>query len=112
MQSIKKYLIANASSLASLGYQEGATLNLITASGIISGLPLTNEDDFFFGYVREVVKNYKDDNNLPTDYIPEGNDGFILLKDATVRSGDLTFTTGSIAVFFDQIIGVTVGEIT
>ena len=48
--------------------------------------------------------NYGDDPII-------GNDGYLALTDVTVKgSGGATFNVGNLVVFYDQIIGITLGS--
>lgn len=118
--SIKKILIQYfASSLSVEGF-ESNKLIIYTSSATISGCPVmensvSNEDkpadnstDLLVYLTQKITDDYFDEyGDGPTP----GNDGYIILKDAVFRPGGSNETTQTpfLVVFFDQIIGVTIG---
>ena len=112
---LKKYL---STALASTTKIEGMTKNrliVVTGAGTIIGR-LASEDDtetqkLISDLVGRFTEDYKKDFLDSSEDLPD-NDGFLVLVDAQLRSSDNnTFNFPSIIVFFDQIIGVTVGSI-
>lgn len=57
----------------------------------------------FTTMLDEISKNYKADI--------EGDDGYMLLSDVTVINGNTRTNFEHMIVFYDQIIGVTLGTI-
>jgi len=107
--SLKKNIIAAVASLSDNGDPD-MNLILVTSNGVISGTPCPEESDSeFTGFVQGVAGQYKE------KYAPEapldGHDGCIILKDVTVQSGLQTTEVGRLVVFFDQIVGVTLGKL-
>ena len=97
-------------------------LILTTSAGIISGkLPSEQEIDdekSLYGVLYKICNNTKEEylkNISSTDSEPVivGNDGYIILKDVKIRSTSSNTITHMpfMVVFYDQIIGVTVGNI-
>ncbi|WP_195410998.1 hypothetical protein [Ruminococcus sp. BSD2780120874_150323_B10] len=95
---------------------------LTTSAGIISGkVPSEQEIDdenSLCGVLYEICDNTKEEylkNISSTDSEPVivGNDGYIILKDVKIRStsSDTITHMNFMVVFYDQIIGVTIGNI-
>lgn len=124
--SLKKQIINEVYAFMATEALKGNYLILITAAGTILGKPVFDTEAQYedlengrlndknavaltFEMIDESKKQYK-------KYIPDGspipgNDGYIMLKDVTVRANDgvrLNFST--MIVFYDQIIGVTFGN--
>lgn len=120
MSTLKKH------TLASIGITpviDGLTDNqviLVTAAGVITGSPVTKEDinvdsdpkKFFISKMaKEFSDSYRKDNNISAEEILEGNDGFLLLKNATLHSADGTpFNFKELIVFYDEIIATSLGN--
>lgn len=116
--SLKKNVIVSfASSLSTAGLEKNNII-LTTSAGLISGRPLPPETDF--------DKAGQDDRPMSADEIyamllriadenfdgdVEGNDGYLMLTDAKIRNQNTTYNLGSVVVFYDQIIGVSLGSL-
>lgn len=120
--SLKKSLIIAMSCISKVEGLEENNLILTTSAGIISGkVPSEQEIDdenSLCGVLYEICDNTKEEylkNISSTDSEPVivGNDGYIILKDVKIRStsSDTITHMNFMVVFFDQIIGVTIGNI-
>ena len=120
--SLKKSLIIAMSCIPKVEGLEENNLILTTSAGIISGkVPSEQEIDdenSLCGVLYEICDNTKEEylkNISSTDSEPviAGNDGYIILKDVKIRptSSDTITHMNFMVVFYDQIIGVTIGNI-
>lgn len=120
--SLKKSLIIAMSCVPKVEGLEENNLILTTSAGIISGkVPSEQEIDdenSLCGVLYEICDNTKEEylkNISSTDSEPVivGNDGYIILKDVKIRStsSDTITHMNFMVVFYDQIIGVTIGNI-
>ncbi len=117
MQSFKKHLISTFGCSISVKALDKNQLILITHSAAICGTPTFEDSEsvssptsYMNAIIEESAKHYRQDNNL-SDSPFDGNDGVITLKDATVRpfGSSNTMRFAFLAVFFDQIVGVSIG---
>lgn len=117
MESLKKYLVAHFAQMPCVEGMENNELILITAAGIISGTFAIATDDvsdpanLLAATTNELAHVYREDCGIPVDATLDGNDGCIALKDVTIRNGQNTFNTPFLCVFFDQIIGASLGKL-
>lgn len=119
--SIKKQIITHFCGLTQTDLLKGNKLILLTAFGIVSGelifdVPDDSSEDINNKVLSNIIKRISDDYcadysiELPTN----GNDGCFLLKNVEILSSSTSQKSISLAqlvVFFDQIIGVSVGNI-
>lgn len=117
MDSLKKFIISNFSEMPSISGLENNRVMLITAAGIIYGTPAVAEDDLN-DPVNLLTKSldtfaniYHEHNNIPDNTLLDGNDGAIALKNVTICTENNKFNTPFLCVFFDQIIGVSLGNV-
>lgn len=113
--TLKKYL---SIALASSTKVESMTRNqlvIVTGAGTIIGR-LVSEDDseaqkLIPSLASRFTEDYKKEFIDSSEDLPD-NDGFLTLVDAQLlTSSNNTVNFPSIIVFFDQIIGITVGSI-
>lgn len=122
--SLKKSLILAMSCIPKVEGLEENNLILTTSAGIISGkVPSEQEIDdenSLCGVLYKICDNTKEEylkniSSTDTDSEPVivGNDGYIILKDVKIKStsSDTITHMHSMVVFYDQIIGVTIGNI-
>lgn len=120
--SLKKSLIIAMSCIPKVEGLEENNLILTTSAGIISGkVPSEQEIDdenSLCGVLYEICNNTKEEylkniSSTDSDPVIVGNDGYIILKDVKIRStsSDTITHMNFMVVFFDQIIGVTIGNI-
>jgi flagellar hook-basal body complex protein FliE len=124
--SKKKYMVLNLALAVQHEELEKNKLILTTAIGVIVGTPEIPKDDgdaesksidessssqsIAIKLIDVVSKNYKEATGVEEEAKSE-SDGFILLKDVTIKSSSAQFNLPVLAVFYDQIIGVTIGNI-
>ena len=116
--SLKKHLIQSFTSMTmpNMSENNGNNVILVTAAGIIEGKLSTDShsaknesSEYFAGFVKESVKVYNEDYASPPIM---GDDGCIVLVDAKLTALDgLCCTFGNLAVFFDQIIAASYGQV-
>mgnify|MGYP004462421655 CR=1 FL=1 len=114
MSTLKKDLILKFSCMPTLPELANNHLLLVTATGVISGDIITDsESDTALSILAKVSKSIADDykNDEGTTDSLDGNDGFIALKNVTIKSSNCITTLDFLNVFFDQIIGVSIGKI-
>lgn len=59
----------------------------------------------------KITCSYREDRNIPEGTMLDGNDGYIALKNVTINNGKNPFNIPFLCVFYDQIIGVSIGKI-
>lgn len=115
--SQKKSLVLTLASLLSREEFKKNKLILVTASGIIAGVPVLkpNKDNNnpIFELIIEASKKLYNDKDMSEiiEKVDLGNDGYILLKDVSILNNNLCPKLHELAVFFDQIIAATIGDI-
>ena len=100
-----------AEAYALLGSDENVgTVAFITAAGIITGTVLRMPSDDSNELIPLVTKqssiDYFEKYRVSSQCVP-GNDGMILLGNATLQHGSESTHFEYLTVFYDQIIGVT-----
>lgn len=115
MESLKNYIIRGIATIPSIEGMEKNKIILVTSCGLIIGEIFKSTNDLslsnaFFTAVDTIASTYLENNKLSPDFIPDGNDGYILLKNVTIKNttGDIALPT--LCVFYDQIIGATIGN--
>lgn len=115
MESLKKHLITHLASITQVEGMENNEIILVTATGTITGSLAKVADDasdsveILIKTTQHLISSYRENNNIPSDSTLDGNDGCILLKNARVQTDHGTLTYAFLCVFFDQIIGISVG---
>lgn len=117
--SAKKTMILNHYHMLNLENEAFKDNELILATplGLICGKPInfakeedTNKNDFAFAaLLKELSSDFLDDLKKDNREL-DPNDGYILLYDVTIRNGTDTSKIPLLTVFYDQIIGVTLGN--
>lgn len=120
MKSAKKTMILNHYHMLSLENEpiKDNQLILVTPLGLIFGKPINfeNEDDIdknkvvFAAILDELNSQFLEDLKKDNREL-DPNDGYILLQDVTIRNGNTTSNIPLLTVFYDQIIGITIGNI-
>lgn len=114
MKSLKKTLIQNCFNAVNLEELKGNKVILITAAGMIIGTLSEDSDiladQIMLGINKSAIAAFKEETGNEE---VGGNDGYVCLTDATVKStiSNYSFQVPVIDVFYDQIIGITVGDI-
>lgn len=123
-ESLKKYLIRSIETSLTLDEFKSNKILLITSLGVIEGTPafydeeneFPNPDSPEFGKVvcyklfEEIAKNYKKEYSTDENKALDGNDGFLILENVKMKVDNTIYEYPSLCVFFDQIIGVTIGS--
>lgn len=112
MQSVKKSVI-----LGSAAAVQGTDQKLIltTSAGLLSGRiiedtsesnaeNLTDTENLYLNVLDAAIGDYDRDSIT-------GNDGYILLTDASLRDGRNVINLGQTIVFYDQVISVSIGNL-
>ena len=98
-------------------------LLLVTTAGVISGTPVASIDDTdntdnttdlatsLTSVAHQMAITYRKENNISPNSPLDNTDGYIALKDVTIRNGNTGIDTPFLCVFFDQIIGISFGNI-
>lgn len=114
--SLKKFMIRNYEKLPGTKDFPYHKLILITAAGMICGLPVDEEADKekdeigpLFQQNHKLYHDYRKENDIPEDQTLPGNDGYIMLKDVSIMANNQITRLSSMVVFCDEIIGVTIG---
>lgn len=108
-QSSKKMLIEAFANVIEEAREKGDHLLLLTPAGIITGIPYIptdgiSEKDGFQTVYHEITGMVS--NGTATD-----TPGYILLSDAQLLKDRTPVNIGNIFLFYDQIIGVSIGTI-
>lgn len=121
--SAKKQTIVDFYAWMASEKYENKSLIIFTSAGIISGKPVVdfeksdakaelNSKESYAMTCKLLAtigdaykKSYSIKSPLP------GNDGFIMLKDVTVKSAGIESSFTSMVVFFDQIIGISLEDL-
>ena len=112
MNSFKKEMITAYAYSPEISILDKNNVVLLTPAGIITG-KLINPDvkddmkvEIFTNINNGIINRFTKDGRAVS-----GNDGFISLKDAVLLNCGHSVNIGCINVFFDQIIGVTIGNV-
>lgn len=113
MDTLKKRVIRGIATATQAEALRNNNVIITTALGLISGRAYTEgtteKEEPGITVIAEFTKKIVEDYGAANI---DGNDGFIMLKDVTVRTGSNTiFNIPSIVVFYDQIIGITFGNL-
>lgn len=112
--SLKKFMLRNYEQIPGSTDFEYHKLILITGAGMICGTPVSEDEEdkevgILFKKNHELVQNYRTTYDIPKEIRLAGTDGYIMLKDVTIMAGNQNTRLSSLAVFCDEIVGVTVG---
>lgn len=122
--SLKKFVILGMANATTVDMFKENSVILLTAAGMISGKLIEKSDLESFDQtdksalstftVSTITQKSKEefDKQSDSELNVTGNDGYIILKDVHVTnvSGQTMFFS-ALTVFFDQIIGVTLGSV-
>ena len=108
MDSLKKTIIRTLAMAPQIDMLTNNQVILTTAAGVIAGKIVEEnsekQGDMIYSKVLDAItEKYEADI--------EGNDGYMLLSDVTVINGNARTNLKNLIVFYDQIIGVTLGTI-
>ncbi|MBD5449698.1 MAG: hypothetical protein HDR28_06010 [Lachnospiraceae bacterium] len=115
MESLKKTLIRIYSAIPFMDKLKDQKLIIITHAGIITGIPIAKDecneiDNEMASMSLMCIEGYRKEHSIDESQPIDGNDGFISLKDVDFKSGALTCHFNILNVFFDQIVGITIGN--
>lgn len=114
MHSLKKELIVKFALSTTVEEMENNKLILLTPAGLVSGELVTEsnspEVQVLDAFTNKLATQYKEDNNIDEATYLDGNDGYLSLENVTINHGSSSIKMPFINVFFDQIIGVTLGS--
>lgn len=115
MDTLKKSLIESFYTMPLLDDLKDSKVVFVTHAGIITGTPVSKDEPSktirdLAAISLDCVENYRKDHSLDESQSLDGNDGFMILKDAEFRSNNNTFRFNYLNIFFDQIIGVTITD--
>lgn len=112
MRTLKQYIIQGLATATNMEMLKNNKLILITPIGMISG-HLCDEDNagqdlsgkaVLSTITGQLVEKFGRENI-------DGNDGYLLLSDVKVQTGgNVTYNLPHLVVFYDQIIGATLGN--
>lgn len=119
--SLKKSMIIAMASIPEVEGFETNNLILTTPAGLICGKLIsedeTTDSNKMNNLMAKVCNNFtekylKDISDSDSEPIIEGNDGYLFLQDVTIRSTSSNATSNLpfMIVFYDQIIGVSIGN--
>ena len=112
METLKKKIIRALSTVTDAEALKKNEVIITTAFGLISGKVYNGDNSetediatkFVADLTNGIAEAYGQENI-------EGNDGYIFLKDVTIRAGgNNIFYVRNLVVFYDQIIGITFGS--
>lgn len=113
--SLKKHMIKEFLEMPLYDELSDYRLILITSAGIIIGDPVTEDDsDDVANDLSKTVKIFTDDyygrNNIDKNVSLDNDDGFLCLKNVELKSSTNTFHIPFITIFYNDIIGITIGK--
>lgn len=117
MHSFKKEIIHRFQLLPAIEGLEQNKLIVYTAAGAFVGTPLleeTNDNNIIealYSLISNAAKGYKNENNIPDDQMLDGNDGCFLMSDVALIKGQSRTSIPVVAIFYDQVIGISIGNI-
>lgn len=83
------------------------SIGMIIANGIDDS---SAEHSVITKLTESIAEVYCESHNIGDEPLPE-NDGYILLKDVVIKNSNTTYNFNEIVLFYDQIIGITIGNI-
>lgn len=115
--TLKKEIITNFAVSTNLEELKDSSIVLLTAAGTIIGKIANIKTDengepteVIPAIINTVVKDFSEKSSVE-ESLP-GNDGYILLENAKVlHNNGSTTNIAHLTVFFDHIIGVTIGSL-
>ena len=109
-KNFKKHLILTMGKSAEIKEIQNNKLILVTSFGIIQGRlmpenPKNLPSKIYSEFLTLAQQHWSENVGQP-----ELSDEYVLLSDVEIKTGPNTFNTPFLMVFYDQIIGVTVGN--
>ena len=113
--TLKKELITKLLALPMIKELGDNKIIVITAAGMFIGTPEIKESDvaakLFNDLISNLAEDYRKENSIPIDQPLNGNDGCIVLSDVTLLIGNVRNNIPVVTIIFDQIIGISFGNI-
>ncbi len=116
MHSLKKDIIIKLSMIPLLQGMENNNIIVMTSAGTYTGKIISNEDDTpeialpFVNMLSELADQYRQDNHIDENTLLDGNDGYLILKDVQLRTNGPIINMPFVVLFFDQIVGISIGN--
>ena len=112
MRTLKKTIIMGLATATELEALRDNKLILVTPFGVVSGYACdkenVNQDEVGASLLTALTEKMVDDFGKENI---DGNDGYLILSDVTIRAaGNMTYNIPNLIVFYDQIIGATIGN--
>lgn len=119
MTSFKKEVIRTFQTLHKIEGLENNRLIVYTPAGTFVGTPLLLEEDVednninksIFSLLQSVAKDYRSENGIPENQNLDNNDGCFLLSDVTLITGNSKNHIPVLVLFYDQITGISIGNL-
>lgn len=116
--SLKKDLVLSFSCLPDIEGLEKNKLFLTTPLGLISGRFPTDEElenseninAILVKMCSRVTSEYKSELSLSESESLPGDEGYLYLIDVEIKSPNQTYSIPFMVVFYDQIIGISIGS--
>lgn len=115
--SLKKTLIDRLSVFSIPNEQANNKLVLVTGAGLITGELDTGIQegtlsgiDVIAEFIDKTAVEYKESLGIDASTPLSDNDGVVLLRNVTITRGNSVISLPILAVFFDQIIAVSIGN--
>jgi hypothetical protein len=109
--SLKKAVIGGLANNLSTKSLKDSQLIVLTAFGMISGSPIFEDSNNLITSDIVEVQRKRYFEEYGCDDLAPGNDGYISMKDVEIISGHTTTYLAELVVFYDQIIGVCIGNV-
>ncbi|MFV0413335.1 MAG: hypothetical protein ACK5L3_08705 [Oscillospiraceae bacterium] len=115
--TLKKYICNHFARSTELEQLEANKIILLTAAGVIVGSlstadeKTTDKNDIVTLLAKKTGDGYLEEYALPNNKPLPDTDGYIPLKDVVLKSGPDSINLPRLIVFFDEIIGITFGQI-
>ena len=118
--SFKKFFIGNYTSLTTYNDFKHKKIIILTATGIIEGTlsikgqyPTNESRELLHISLDTISKNYKSTFNIESSAPLKGNDGLLALDNVTlITNNGAKINFENLIVFFDEIIAITLDNIT
>ncbi|NOW84296.1 hypothetical protein B0H39_002177 [Clostridium beijerinckii] len=113
--TLKKEIISSYSVLPFMEGLETNVVTVITAAGIITGIPIPSEGEtdntikLIETINSSITDRYRKDLGISDEERLSSNDGFFTLKDVKLIVGTTTNSLQILNIFYDQVIAITIG---
>ena len=116
MSTLKKSIITHLSAIPLVEGMENNSIIVMTPAGTYTGKPVSSKNDnsetvlSFVEILSEFADKYRQDNQIAENESLDGNDGYLMLKDVQLQTSGSTINMPFAILFFDQIVGITIGN--